>query len=1102
MPEHPVTLAEAVARFGEQVTAKFRTAAGEPEEHLRAPFEELVGWIAKHQGLADVVFAGEEHLSDLRVRPDYAVVVSGALIGHVEVKAPGKGADPARYRDLHDKRQWHRLQSLPNLLYTDGHEWALYRDGERFGDLLRIEGDVTTDGSSITVNDDRLARLLSAFLTWDPIPPRSPLQLAVTAARLCRLLRAEALELLATEHSLRDLARDWRDLLFPDADDDAFADQYAQTVTFALLLARVDDIPLREADLARVAERLRARHSLMGTALRILTDQQLLRRLATSIRTLVRVLAVVDWDLVTRGDTDSWLLFYEAFLAEYDPKLRRESGSYYTPNPVVDAMVAMTDQLVRTRLRRPQGLASSDVKVVDPAAGTGTFLFRIIERIAATVRENEGEGAVPARLEQAASRLVGFELQTGPFSVAQLRLAEELRRHGAAIDGDALRLYVANTLDDPYVEQTRLGAVYEPLARSRRSANQVKAHEDVLVVIGNPPYRERSRGKGGFVEQGNQQASIRPPLGAFMPSPSAGLGPHIKHLYNPYVYFWRWATWKVFDPGEHNPDGRDGVVAFITVAGFLNGPGFAKMREYLRRSADAVWVIDLSPEGHQPDVPTRVFTGVQQPVCITIALRDGSTGSDQPAPVQFRSLAPGTRETKFAELGQIDVGDSTAWQRCGDGWDAPFLPASAPEWLSYPALADVVPWSGSGTMPGRIWVVSPDSDTLRARWQRLIDAPVRQKPELLDEHPRDRTIHTVLRDNLPGYPTQPRSLADETASCPPPQRIGYRSFDRQWIVPDKRVINQPNPSLWWARSDRQVYLTALQGHSPTNGPAVTFTALVPDLHHYKGSFGGRAFPLWRDPDGSSANLAPGLLAHLEHTYGTAVTALDLFAYLAAVLSHPGYVARFVEDLQVPGLRVPLTADATLFAEAVHLGQRVLWLHTYGERYSDVPNRPAGPPRAPDSRRPLVRVAIPSSPDAMPDALTYDPASQRLHIGAGIVSPVEEAVWRYEVSGMRVLAKWFSYRKRDPEGRRSSPLDAIHPPAWTAQYTTELLELLNVLTLVVDLEPEQADLLERVLQGPQITVETLTTAGVLPPTPAARAKPAVPNVGQDTLLDGR
>ncbi len=1069
--------AQAISSFGSAVAARFATGGGEPEDLLRNPFDDLVRELGGQSGVSRVVLAGEHHLADDRVRPDFAVYVGDALVGFAELKAPGKGADPSRFKG-HDREQWQRLACLPNVLYSDRQSFALYRYGERIGAVARLVGDVETAGADLAPGDGGLRTLIEDFLRWQPVAPRRPKELALTTSRLCRLLRAEVGELIVGDTGLQALAEDWRRLLFPEATDDEFADGYAQTITFSLLLARVEGIELAGRDLGAVAADLGQRHTLVGRALDVLTDPGVQRRLAVSISTLQRLLAVADCPTVSRGDPAAWLYFYEEFLDGYDPSLRRSTGSYYTPVEVVDPMVRLVDDLVRRRLGHDRGLAAPEVTIVDPAAGTGTFLFRVIDRIPATIEDQEGIGAVGPRLRQAAARLIGFELQTGPYSVAELRLANEFSRRDAALATGDLRLYLTDTLSNPFETEQHMPAIYAAIARSRRLANRVKREEPVLVVIGNPPYRERSHGRGGWVEQGAPGAvQGEAPFRSFLPPRDWGLGAHVKHLYNPYVYFWRWASWKVF---EHHPADK-GVVAFITVAGFLNGPGFAAMRAHLRRTADAVWVIDCSPEGHQPEVATRVFQGVQQPVCITIALRGGTTGDDVPAPVRFASVH-GRRNEKFKTLADLTV-DADSWVECPSGWRDPFLPAGTDTWTAMPALEDLLAWSGSGTMPGRTWVVSPSPATLRARWLAMVAAEPDRKRVLLAEHKRDRTIDTRLSDNLPGYPPPPTALADETSGCEAPERYGYRSFDRQWIIPDKRVINQPNPGLWQVRTaPGQLYLTALMAHSPRNGPPTTFSALVPDLHHYRGSFGGRAWPLWLDAAGTQPNVVPGLLDHLSSVHGRSVAGPEIFAYLAAVAGHPAYTARFAADLGVPGLRIPLTADRSLFDEAVELGERVLWLHTYGRRHADDgAGRPSGAPRLPTNIRPRVMVTISDAESAMPETIAYDQERRTLHVGEGEIAPVGPEVWDYEVSGMGVVKRWFDRRKRDPDGRRSSPLDTLFPASWDPEWTSELLELLNVVALLIELEPLQADLLERILDAPLIRVADLTEARVLPAT---------------------
>lgn len=1062
-----------VSSYGAAATAKFAVGGGEPEDQLRSPFEGLLAELAMAAGLPRVVASGEHRLADERIRPDYAIWVDGALVGVVEIKAPGKGADPTRFKG-HDKRQWERLACMPNVLYTDGETFGLYRDGERVGDIVRLRGSVETAGSALTIDDpDQLLGLFERFLRWSPLPPSRPKQLAGVAARLCRLLRTEVGELLGSDEGLQALADDWRRLLFPSLTDGEFADAYAQTVTFGLLLARVENIDLTDDDLHDVAVSLGQQHTLVGRALDLLTDPQVLGKLAVTVTTLRRVLSVVDWQRVSKGRESAWLYFYEWFLEEYDPALRKATGSYYTPVEVVDSMVQLVDQVLRQRLGHPSGFASPGVEVVDPCTGSGTFLVRIIEQIAGVVEADEGRGAVPARMTEAARRLVGFELQAGPYSVAELRIAADYARHEAPLPPTGLRLYLSDTLSNPFEEEQNLGAQYLPIARSRRSANEVKATDRVVVVIGNPPYKERSKGKGGWIEKGAREAWQGAPLAEFMPPKEWGLGAHVKHLYNPYIYFWRWATWKVFDG---NPGDR-GVVAFITVAGFLNGPGFARMRDYLRRTADAIWVVDCSPEGHQPDVPTRIFQGVQQPVCIVVAVKDGSTSSTEPAVLKFTSVT-GRREEKFKQLEQLSLADAS-WQDGAAGWKAPLLPAMQAGWASCPSLDDVLPWSGPGTTANRTWVINPSPEVLTERVEALFGAAPEDQPALLKETPS--TNMTAMPPPFAGYSHKANPLNRSAPSdIETPVRIAFRSFDRQWLIPDGRLVHRPRPSLWQVRSaPGQVFVTAPQDVSPTGGPAATFTDLVPDLHHFHGR-GGRVYPLWLDSGGTRPNLAPGLLDWLTTRFGWRPSADAFFAYVAAVLGSPAFVQRFSEDLVVPGLRLPLTASGELFREAADAGARLLWLQTYGERYVDASaGRPAGPPRLPDPIRPLVLSPIPHGEIGMPDSIAYDPDTQHLLVGDGVIGPVPEAVWTYEVSGMRVVKRWFDRRKKAPDGRRSTPLDDIVARQWEPAWTTELLQLLNVLSLITEMSPGMIDLLDQIMDGPLITVDDLEAASVLP-----------------------
>jgi hypothetical protein len=1095
-----MTIEEAVAEFGQHAKAKLNnpSATGQPEDQLRAPFEQLLSRMAELAGFkpSQVVAVGETSLSEIRTRPDYAVTVHGALAGFVELKAPGKGADPRKFKGAHDKAQWAKLASLPNLIYCDGNSFSLWRNGELAHPTVRLDGDVDSAGRLLLPGKGMVA-LFELFLGWEPIAPSSAKELAEVSARLCRLLRDEVSEALGRKvEALTLLATDWRGLLFPHATDKQFADGYAQAVTFGLLMARARGISIGN-DLHKVAEGLKDSASLIGAALQLLTDSKETRQeLQTALQTLERVLDAVNWAKISKGNADAWLYFYEDFLGTYDNDLRKATGSYYTPPQVVTAMVSLVDQALRgPGFELPRGLATDSVIVADPATGTGTYLLGVLRHLAQQTEQDEGPGAVPGAVEAALRRLIAFELQLGPFAVAQLRVLAEVQTLTGAPPREPLQMYVTDTLGNPHDDGGAFPGYTAAIGKQRKAANRVKREQPITVVIGNPPYKDKAKGLGGWIEGEDRAKGDYAPLDDWQPPKAWGLGVHAKHLRNLYVYFWRWAARKVFEdvPGQL-PGGGSGIVAYITAAGFLSGPGFARMRQSLRQRCHEIWVIDCSPEGHQPAVSTRLFQGVQQPLCIVLATRWRHAGEAEkpPARVRWRALPAGHRNDKLEALQRLRL-DADGWQDCPTDERAPFLPNAAGAWADCVRLQDLFDNSGSGVQPMRVWVIAPDAASLERRWQALIDAPLEKKqtlfhPTLRAGVPADRHIDSVLVSALPGHSGSSKTLSSEVSPCPQPVRYAIRSFDRQWIVPDIRVITNPKVKLWESASPAQIFLTAQEDRSPGQGPAVTVCAAIPDMHHFAGR-SGKTFQLWLDAQATTPNLRASVLAELQAQLGQPVTAEDLFAYIAAVAAHPGYTRRFATDLATPGLRIPVTADAALFTEAVQLGRRLIWLHTFGERFADATQqRPPGAPRMPDGQRPQVPVGggIPNTPEGMPDALGYDPVLRRLSVGQGHIEPVPQAVWDYEVSGKQVLVQWFNNRRKDRakpqigDRRPPSPLGDIQPDHWLPEYTTELLNVLNVLGLLVALEPQAAELLGRICDGPLVTQSALAAGGAFFP----------------------
>jgi hypothetical protein len=1081
------TVYEALQAFAASVTAKMsQPTHGEPEEQLRGPFENFVADVSSVLNIK-IVCTGETLLKERIGRPDFAVHNSGLLSGFVELKPPGTGADATRFKG-HNREQWNRFTAIPNILYSDGNDWALYRSGVLAGNIVRVSGDIAKAGKKAVSEKDAPAieALLRSFFAWQPVIPfdrEGNVDLkgfAKVLAPLCWMLREAVTETIADPASpLVQLAHDWRQLLFPEADDKQFADSYAQTVTFALLLGRSEGAHPLTLNSAEAA--LSAQHSLLSRALQVLTDPSAQAPIQAALDLLIRIIAVVPAAKLT-GPHDPWLYFYEDFLEAYDPKLRKDAGAYYTPVEVVHAQVRMIDDLLTLRLHKPLGFADPGVVTLDPAVGTGTYLLGVIEHALGRIEAEQGRGAVPGQATALANNLYGFEIMVGPYAVSELRISRALRDHQAALPKTGSHVYLTDTLESPHAVPPQLPLFLKAISEQHELALQVKSNVPVIVCLGNPPYdrheaatEDNKSRTGAWVRWADDGKGTGAILRSFLdPAIAAGHGGDIKNLYNLYVYFWRWALWKVF---EHETASGPGVVSFISASSYIDGDAFSGMREHMRRECDEIWILDLGGEGRGTRQSDNVFA-IQTPVAIAVAMRAGKADKDKPASVHYFPIE-GSRDDKLLALDAITSTGSIKWRECPGGWLAPFRPAGKGLYFDWPLLTDLMPWQQSGVKAGRTWVISSDAMVLKQRWQVLCNTAITDRKALFKDSPTGRKVHERAKQLAPHNEELPpiTELPKESVS-PAIQRYAYRSFDCQFIFADARLIDRPGPALWRAHSARQAYLTTAFTQAIGAGPSVTACSEIPDLHYYSGRGAKDIVPLYRTAGATEANILPGLLDLLSQTYSHAVTPEDFLAYVYGILAQPAFTARYRKELESCELRVPLTLDAELFENVRFIGARLLWLHTYGERYV-----PAGrqrghiPPGAAKCEKP-----VPGDADNYPEAFAYDSSTLTLTVGAGEFKPVAPEVYTFEVSGLKPVQSWLKYRMRNGAGKKSSPLDDIRPEKWSSQFTTELLELLWVLEATVEGYPEQAKLLEAIVAGSCIK------AADLPPVPADMRKP--------------
>nr|WP_207229177.1 type ISP restriction/modification enzyme [Streptomyces sp. BK022] len=348
-----------------------------------------------------------------------------------------------------------------------------------------------------------------------------------------------------------------------------------------------------------------------------------------------------------------------------------------------------------------------------------------------------------------------------------------------------------------------------------------------------------------------------------------------------------------------------------------------------------------------------------------------------------------------------------------------------------------MPWSVAPLRPGRAWPTAPDPASLKARWTALLAAEGAERAALF-EPTRSRTVNSAVAQ-LPGRNTGTERLARASGPCPEPVRVLAAPFDERWLIPDHRLIDHARPELWRVADEHQVFVVEA-------GAGLLATSLPPTLA------AGRVRPLYRRPGGAEPNLAPGLSDELAVRLGSRPAAADVLAWILAAVQ--------------ADLTVPLTGDREVWARGVEAGRRALWLmRRDGER-----------PKLPGGRRPYVRAPLPP----YPRTLRHDAEDETLYLDEGRVSPVPRAAWEHEVAGVRTLEAWFTARTAPGA---PGTLAAIGPRAWPQSWTSELLELITVLTLLAEL-PGTGPVSE------PITATDLRTAGVLPPAPPTRRPASV------------
>jgi len=437
--------------------------------------------------------------------PDLIIRKGLVTIGYIEAKDIGRSLDEAeksdqlkRYRD-----------SLSNLLLTDYLEFRWYVDGERR--LSASLGTVSKDGH-IKRNKDGIKdieELLKAFLSRRAEGVGTPKELAQRMARQAHLIRnliINAFEQEPEKGTLHSQLTAFRENLIPDLSVEYFADMYAQTITYGLFAARCTAPDNQDFTRRNAAYLLPKTNPFLRKLFNQIAGPDLDERIAWLVDDLSQLLAQADMASILKdfgrrsGKEDPVVHFYETFLKAYDPKIREMRGVYYTPEPVVSYIVRSIDYLLKTSFNKPQGLADDKTLVLDPAVGTATFLYKMVQEIyqAAAVKGQQGTWNNYVT-EKLLPRIFGFELLMPPYAIAHLKLGLLLQETGYQFKSDQrLGIYLTNTLEEAIKHSDTLFARW--ISEEANAAARVKREEPIMVVLGNPPYSVSSLNRGEWID--------------------------------------------------------------------------------------------------------------------------------------------------------------------------------------------------------------------------------------------------------------------------------------------------------------------------------------------------------------------------------------------------------------------------------------------------------------------------------------------------------------------------------------------------------------------------------------------------------------------------
>jgi len=1001
------------------------------------------------------------------------------IIGYIEAKDP----TIQNLEHIENTEQLKRYRNtFPNLILTNFFEFRLYRNGILKDKVFICKPFAKHKLKTIppVENEPDFIKLLEEFFIFSLPKVYDAKTLAIELAKRTRFLKDEiiAQELKEEEKTNKGFIlgfyEAFQKYLISGLTKEDFADLYSQTITYGLFAARTRSE--NEFNRKLAYDCIPHTVGILRDVFQFISLGDLPQQMEWIIDDISEVLAVTHVKNILQQyfhegkGKDPIFHFYETFLAEYDPKNRKVRGVYYTPEAVVSYIVRSLNSVLKEHFGRKGGFASESITVLDPAAGTLTFMAEASKvAVDEFVSKYGGGGKENFIKEHILKNFYAFELMMAPYAVGHLKMSFLLEELGYKLqEDDRFNLYLTNTLEMEELAQTELPGMAS-LSKESHKAGKVKKEIPILVILGNPPYHGISANlseKKVDIEKGSKYIThylIQKDNGWYKLVPQSKkasrkikvkqktwIGELIEYykiidgqklkeknpkwLQDDYVKFIRFAQWKIDQAGE-------GILGFITNHSYLDNPTFRGMRQSLMNSFNEIYILDLHgnslkkercPDGSKDE---NVFD-IQQGVAIGFFIK---RKSEKKGCKVYHSKIWGLRGEKNDLLSKNDI-KTTKWQQLSPKSELYFFVPREEILLEryekYPKITQIFVLNSVGIVTSRdSFVIDSDRQILKQRIKMFRDEKIsneliRQKFKLKD---KPNWKLQVAREKI----------GKEKNWEEPTLKISYRPFDIRWVYYHDAVIERSRKEIMHHMIQENLGIHTCRQLSTPIWRHILVTNTITDDCYVSNNTRERGylFPLYLYPDISEnhlfgkkePNINPDILTVLSETYEHKPTLEAIFNYIYAVLYSDIYCTKYVDFLKADFPRIPFTKSYKLFNEMTHFGNRLVDLHLLKSSELD-------PPVARFQGKGEYNVK----------KVRYE--KERVYINNDqYFEGIKREVWKYQIGGYQVCDKWLKDRKEKKDAEEK-PL-SLEDIKQYCKIITSLQKTIEIQKAIDDIYPE-------------------------------------------------